>query len=309
MYAKRNSLTILVFLVLLSSVGFFWYRSNASELGTVSEKNKGLNNQLRGAMEIADALTKVTDERNALFTNWEKSPKKILNTEEPAFSLSYVNWLIRMNNLDLEFDFYLNEKKSRNEYTVFSYTLNGEGDYRNICALVWHMTSNSLLYRLKNVTLKRNAENPERVNFVILFEGYSMNKDWEISSEMALATQPFDWATQFGHDAFRSPVPFERKAEPKAETAPRPAVAAPVAPPKRQEPPGLFNTEGATLLAITNEKAYLRAKDGKVVPLKVGDQVRRGRLTRVDPRNNQVEFTLETETGSSRLLQLNIEYN
>lgn len=309
MYAKRNSLTILAFLVLLSSVGFFWYRSNASELATVSEKNKSLNNQLRGAMEIAEALTKVTDERNALYTSWEKSPKKILNTEEPAFSLSYINWLIRMNNLDLDFDFYLNEKKSSKEYSVFSYTLNGEGDYRNICALVWHMTNNSLLYRLKNVTLKRNAENPERVNFVILFEGYSMSKEWEISSEMALATQPFDWSTQFGHDAFRSPIPLERKAEPKAETAPRPAVNTPVTPSRPQEPPGLFNTEGATLLAITNEKAYLRAKDGKVVPLKVGDQVRRGRLTRVDPRNNQVEFTLETETGSSRLLQLNIEYN
>jgi hypothetical protein len=309
MYAKRNSLTILAFLLLLSGVGFFWYRSEASEMARVSEKNKSLSNQLRGALEIADALTKVTKERDGLFRKWEKAPKKILNTEEPAFSLSYINWLIRMNNLDLDFDFYLNEKKTRKEYTAFSYTLNGEGDYRNICALVWHMTNNSLLYRIKNVTLKRNDENRERVNFVILFEGYSVNKDWEISSEMTMASQPFDWATQFGYDAFVSPVPFERKPEPKAEAAPRPVAATPVRPPKLQEPAGLFDTDGATLLAITNEKAYLRAKDGKVVPLKIGDQVRRGKLTRVDPRNNQVEFTLETESGSSRLLQLNIEYN
>lgn len=136
-----------------------------------------------------------------------------------------------------------------------------------------------------------------------------MNKDWEIGSEMALATLPFDWTMQFGHDAFRSPVPFEPKAAPKPESAPRRETVAPVAPPKRQEPPGLFSTEGATLLAITNEKAYLRARDGKVVPLKVGEQVQRGRLTSIDPRNNQVEFTLETETGSSRLLRLSIEYN
>ena len=309
MYARRNSLTILAFLLLLSGVGFFWYRSDAGELARISEKNKSLSNQLRGAQEIADALTKVTNERDGLFNKWEKAPKKILNTEEPAFSLSYINWLIRMNGLDLDFDFYLNDKKTRKEYSVFSYTLNGEGDYRNICALVWHMTNNSLLYRIKNVTLKRNAENPERVNFVIMFEGYSMNKDWEVGSEMAMASQPFDWTMQFGHDAFVSPIPFERKAEPKVETSPRPVVTSPLPPPKPQEPPGLLDTEGATLLAITNEKAYLRARDGKVVPLKVGDQVRRGRLTRVDPRNNQVEFTLETESGSSRLLQLSIEYN
>jgi len=305
MYAKRNSLTILAFLVLLSGVGFFWYRSEAKELSLVSEKNKQLTTQLHGDLEIAEMLAKVTNERNALFGKWEKSPKKILNTEEPAFSLSYINWLIRMHNLNLDFDFYLNDKKARREYTVFSYTLNGEGDYRNICALVWHMTSNPLLYRLKNVTLKRNEEDPQRVNFVIMLEGYSMNKDWEVGSELAMAAQPFDWGTQFGHDAFVSLIPFERKAEPKAEAAPKPkpAVEAP------KEIPGLFDTDGATLLAITNEKAYLRAKDGKVVPLKIGDQVRRGRLTRVDPRNNQVEFTLETESGSSRLIQLNIEYN
>jgi len=308
MYAKRNSLTILAFLVLLSGVGFFWYRSEAKELSLVSEKNKQLTAQLYGDLEIAETLVKVTNERNALLDKWEKSSKKIFNTEEPAFSLSYINMLIRTHGLNLDFDFYLNDKKARREYTVFSYTLNGEGDYRNICALVWHMTSNPLLYRLKNVTLKRNEVDPQRVNFVVMLEGYSMNKDWEVGSELAMAAQPFDWGTQFGHDAFVSLIPFERKAEPKAETAPKskPVVETP-APPK--EIPGLFDTDGATLLAITNEKAYLRAKDGKVVPLKIGDQVRRGRLTRVDPRNNRVEFTLETESGSSRLIQLNIEYN
>jgi len=309
MYAKRNSITILAFLLLLSGVGFFWYRSEAKELARISSKNKELNLQLRGALEIAETLAKATNESNALFGKWEKSPKKILNTEEPAFSLSYINWLIRMQGLDLDFDFYLNDKKAQREYTVFSYTLNGEGDYRNICALVWHMTTNPLLYRLKNVTLRRNAEDSERVNFVVMFEGYSMNKDWEVGSELAMSSQPFNWSTQFGHDAFASLIPYERKTDSRAEEAPRPAIATPVTPPKPKEPPGLFDTEGATLLAITNEKAYLRARDGKVVPLKVGDQVRRGRLTRVDPRNNQVEFTLETEGGSSRLIQLNIEYN
>ncbi len=308
MYAKRNSLTILAFLVLLSSAGFFWYRSEAKELSLVSEKNKQLTTQLYGDLEIAETLAKVTNERNALFGKWDKSPKKIFNTEEPAFSLSYINGLIREHGLNLDFDFYLNDKKAGREYTVFSYTLNGEGDYRNICALVWHLTRKTLLYRIKNVTLKRNEEDPQRVNFVIMLEGYSMNKEWEAGSKSAKPSPPLDWGTQFGHDAFVSLIPFERKAEPKIETAPKakPVVETP-APPK--EIPGLFDTDGATLLAITNEKAYLRAKDGKVVPLKIGDQVRRGRLTRVDPRNNQVEFTLETESGSSRLIQLNIEYN
>jgi Tfp pilus assembly protein PilO len=307
MYAKRNSLTILAFLLLLSGVGFFWYRSEAKDLQRVSDRNKELNLQLRGALEVAETLAYVTAERDSLQRVWEKAPKKILNTEEPAFSLSYINWLIRTHNLALDFDFFLNDKKSKTEYTVFTYTLSGEGDYRNICALVWHMTNNPLLYHIKSVTMRRSENDPRLVSFSLTFEGYSMNKDWEVEREVAMAPTSFDWQTVFSHDSFESLIPLVVEPKPEPKVAAKPAVEAP--PPKPREQPGLLDVESATLLAITNDKAYLRAKDGKVVPLKVGDQVRLGRLTRLDPRRNQVEFQLETESGSSRMFQLNIEYN
>jgi len=302
MYAKRNSLTILAVLLLLSGIGFFWYRSEARELKRVSDKNNELNTRLRGSLEVAQTLAIVTTERDSLQKRWENSAKKILNTEEPAFSLSYINWLIRTHDLALDFDFYLNDKKTNNEYTGFSYTLNGEGDYRNFCALVWHMTRNPLLYRIKNVTLKRSENDPKLVNFIIMFEGYSMNKEWEVGSEMTVASLPFNWEMEFGRDAFASLMPELPK--------PKVVVAEFKPPPKPKEPPGLFDVEGAALLAITNDKAYLRAKDGKVASLKVGDPVRNGgRLTRLDPQRNQVEFMIENENGGSRLVQLNIEYN
>lgn len=312
MYAKRNSLTILAVLLLLSTVGFFWYRSEAQELQRVSQKNQQLTQQLRGALEVSGTLKQIINERDSLQVRWEKAPKKILNTEEPAFSLSYINWLIREHGLDLDFDFYLNDKKTNNEYTAFSYTLNGEGDYRNICSLVWYMTQNPLLYHIKNVTFRRSDNDPERINFIVMFEGYSMKKEWEVSREFALASTTFNWDAEFGRDAFRSLIPLAAVKDPDSGPVAKPAAAAaakPVEPPKPKEQPGLLDVETATLLAITNDRAYLRASNGKVITLKVGDAVRRGRLARVDPQHNQVEFTIETENGSSRLLQLNIEYN
>ncbi|MCG3117968.1 MAG: hypothetical protein ALAOOOJD_00093 [bacterium] len=311
MYAKRNSLTILAVLLLLSTVGFFWYRREAQELQRVSQKNQQLTQQLRGALEVSGTLKQIISERDLLQARWEKAPKKILNTEEPAFSLSYINWLIREHGLDLDFDFYLNDKKANNEYTAFSYTLNGEGDYRNICSLVWYMTQNPLLYHIKNVTFRRSDNDPERINFIIMFEGYSMKKEWEVGREFAMASTAFNWNAEFGHDAFSSLIPLTAVKDPDSSPAPKPAVASPLpaAPPKPKERPGLLDVENATLLAITNDRAYLRARDGKVVTLKIGDEVRNGRLARVDPQHNQVEFTIETENGSSRLLQLNIEYN
>ncbi len=306
MYAKRNSLTILAFLVLLSSVGFFWYRSNAKDLQRVSEKNKELNQQLRGSLEVAETLAFVTAERDSLQKVWEKAPKKILNTEEPAFSLSYINWLIRTHNLALDFDFYLNDKKTKTEYTVFTYTLSGEGDYRNICALVWYMTRNPLLYHIKSVTMRRSDNDRKLVSFTLMFEGYSMNKDWEVDREVAMAPVSFNWESEFSYDSFESLIPLVAEPKPEPKFVAKPAAEAP---PKPKEQPGLLDVENATLLAITNDKAYLRAKDGKVVPLKVGAQVRRGRLTRLEPSRNQAEFELENDSGGSRMFQLTIEYN
>lgn len=300
MHSKRNSLTILLLLLLLSGAGYFWYRSEARELSRVMAKNAELNKQLRGALEVAQTLTAVQADYDSVLLRWKQSPKKLLSTQEPAFSLSYINWLINVHNLDLDFDFFLNDRKVQNEFTVFSYTLNGDGDYHNICSLIWYITQNPILYQIKSVNFKRSGDDPQMLNFVVKFEGYSMTKSWEVGSEVSLASLQFDWETEFAFDAF------------KGLLAPVKPVSAPAsAPPprRREEAPGLLDIEKASLVAITNDKAYLRARDGKIFVLGSGDRVRRGALARVDQRLNQVEFRLETESGDSRLVQLKIEYN
>ncbi len=302
MHSKRNSLTILLLLLLLSGAGYFWYRSEARELSRVMAKNAELNKQLRGALEVAQTLTAVQADYDSVLLRWKQSPKKLLSTQEPAFSLSYINWLINVHNLDLDFDFFLNDRKVQNEFTVFSYTLNGDGDYHNICSLIWYITQNPILYQIKSVNFKRSGDDPQMLNFVVKFEGYSMTKSWEVGSEVSLASLQFDWETEFAFDAFKGLL-----APVKPVSAPASAPAPP--PRRREETPGLLDIEKASLVAITNDKAYLRARDGKIFVLGSGDRVRRGALARVDQRLNQVEFRLETESGDSRLVQLKIEYN
>ncbi|MCI0692762.1 hypothetical protein L0337_12260 [candidate division KSB1 bacterium] len=301
MYSKRNSLTILLLLLLLSGAGFFWYRSEARELSRVMAKNVQLNTQLRGALEVAQTLAAVEADYDSTFLKWKQAPKKLLSTQEPAFSLSYINWLINVHNLDLDFDFFLNDRKVQNEFTVFTYTLNGEGDYHNICSLIWYITRNPILYQIRSVNFKRSGDDSQMLNFVITFEGYSMTESWEVGSEVSLASLQFDWETEFAFDAFKGLL-----APVKPVSAPAPA-----APPRRrrEEAPGLLDVEKASLVAITNDKAYLRGRDGKIFVLAAGDRVRGGALARVEQRLNQVEFRLEAESGDSRIVQLKIEYN
>jgi Tfp pilus assembly protein PilO len=227
MYSKRNSLTILLVLLLLSGGGFFWYRSEARELSQVRAKNGQLNTQLRGALEVVQTLTTVQADYDSMFLKWKNAPKKLLSTQKPAFSLSYINWLINVHNLDLDFDFFLNDRKVRNEFTVFSYTLNGEGDYHNICSLIWYITRNPILYQIKSVNFKRKGDDPRILNFVVTFEGYSMTKSWEVGSEVSLASLQFDWETEFAFDAFRGVLAPVKPVSAPAALRPAQAPGAP----------------------------------------------------------------------------------
>lgn len=299
MYAKRNTLTATIIFILFTSVGYWLYYSKSQELKKVREQQEELNMRLRGSLEIAETLQHVKAEHDSLQTRWLSAPKKLLNTEEPAFSLSYINWLINVNNLQLDFDFYLNKKVNQGVYTAFSYTLNGEGSYRDITSLIWYITKNPLLYQIRSVTLKRTDKNPNLLHFIIMFEGYSMHEDWGTRNELSMPASRLSWLAEFNYNAFAEQMPIIHR------PAPRKIVAKPSKP---IEPPGLIDIEKATLLAITNNQAYIKARDGKLKILKVGDLVRRGRLARIDQTMNQVEFELTTQRGP-RTVRLNLEYN
>ena len=305
MYANRNSLIILVFLLIVIATGYFLYDRAASQLEVVRKENSELTIQLRGALEVSELLAQVSMQRDSMEQAWNEAPKKILNTQEPAFSLSYVNWLIQNYGLLLDFDFYLNEKTKNEEYTTFSYTVSGDGSYRDICSLVWLITHNPILYQIESVILKR-SEDIELLSFVIKFQGFSMNKEWDVGSELTMTPVALDWRREFAFDAFASLAPrliasevLERKSAPPIK----------VTPPKPVEPPNLLDASKVSLLAITNDKAYLRANDGKVTALRVGDRVRGGRLSRIDQQRNQVEFMLENENGVNAQIRLDLEYN
>jgi Tfp pilus assembly protein PilO len=299
-YSKRNNLTITGILLLLVIIGFFWYRSEAQALDEVHQENALLLQQLQGDLEVSDTFGQFKVERDSLEKKLVRSSKKLINAKEPTFSLSYINWLIENYGINLDFDFYLNEKKNGKRYKTFIYTLNGEGDYPNFCSLIWYITKNPILYNIKNVNLKRSDSNPDLLNFTVMLEGYSVSEAWESGDDLAMVSSRLNWYSEFGHNAFASG--YFTRPEPKP-------VAVKPAKPRIPRPSGLIDVEKASLIAIANDKIYLRSKaSGKVVSLKVGGRVDRGRLMRINQSMNQAEFEVKTSIGT-RMIYLKLEYN
>lgn len=299
-YAKRNNLTISGILVLLTIIGFFWYRSEVKALDELTAQTQQLESRLNEDLQVTDTFGQFQVERDSLEKKLVRSSKKLINAVEPTFSLSYINWLIENYDINLDFDFFLNEKKKGENYQTFVYTLNGEGDYPNFCSLIWYITHNPILYNIKNVTLKRSDKDPNLLNFTVMLEGYSMSEAWESGDDLAMVATHLNWYSEFGYNAFSG----RYQAEPKPTTAPV-ARNKPV----ERKPSGLLDVEKASLIAIANNKVYLRSKsDGKVVSLKVGDRVDGGTLQRINHSMNQAEFEVTSSFGT-RTVYLKLEYN
>ena len=86
-YAKRNNLTISGILVLLTIIGFFWYRSEVKALDELTAQTQQLESRLNEDLQVTDTFGQFQVERDSLEKKLVRSSKKLINAVEPTFSL------------------------------------------------------------------------------------------------------------------------------------------------------------------------------------------------------------------------------
>lgn len=300
-YAQRNNLTMLVILMLLMGGSLFWYRAEKKTLRNVKVKFAELKARLAGDMEVTHTFRLFTSQRDSLMALMEQLPKKLIFEREPAFSLRYINQLIKNNRLNIDFDFFLSSKKDNKSFTTYTYKLTGETDYPNFYSLVWLLTKYPILYQIKNVTLKRNSTENDQITFTMVLQSYAMNGGGSQQSPFKARLASLRWAQEFSHNAFKVALPPKPKV---IQPRPKPVVKR-VEPP---EPPGLLDVTRSRLIAIAADQIYVRDQNGEMKSLRVGDRVKRGFLVQIDPLNNRAYFRLRTPNGGSRVVTMNLVY-
>lgn len=299
MFAKRNSLTLAILWVVLLVGGLFWYFSEAGRLVEAREEHQRLLKQLEDSRSEIRKFAQVEQTYNNLQDAWLNTPKKIISADEPSFSLSYVNWIMTSNYLEIDFDFVLNSKQPLKNYTRFVYTLSGEGTYSDIYQLIWHLTYEPILYKINAITLRRKTADSDLLSFNIKLEGYTAENQVQMVEDFS------QWRLA-SHETIAGPRDiFEPLIRPRPVVKERPAAPSkPKLPPKK---PGEIDVEKATLQAVTNNSIFIREGNGKMVELKLGDPVYLGRLVRINQETNQAEFEI-TKFGRTERIVLGIDF-
>jgi len=295
MFAKRNSITLAALWLILLIIGVFWYINDTRSLVAMMKDQVELSSVLKESQKEIKRLVTIEKKHSELNDRWLISEKKIISADEPAFSLSYINWIMSRNNLPIDFDFTLNSKHKEKSHTTFVYTLNGEGSYNNIMRLIWYLTYEPILYHINSISLRRTSKGQDFLIFNIKLRGYSVENELELDGYSEL-TPTLQTNIESHHDIFNPLV------KPQPKIVKREVVKLTL-PPKK---PGEVDVEKATLKAITSNSIFI-TDGGGLKELKVGDAVYLGKLIGINQGTNEATFVI-TKFGRSQSITLALDY-
>lgn len=297
MFAKRNAVTLALIWILLLTAGLFWYFRDGGKLAEIQAKEKQLQAQLKESQEQVKRLTQVESVHDEINEKWSHSPKRIIAADEPSFTLSYLNWIMTSNNLDIFYDFVLNGKKENEDCTTFNYTLTGEGGYNDIYKMIWHLTYEPILYNINSLSLTHAGD---LLKFNMKLQGFTADSsETELQDDLSglqRLSQTNGVARQ--RDIFDPLI----KPRPVVRSTPKPQPK-PTLPPKQ---PGEIDVEKATLKAVTPNSIFLAEGNSGLKELKIGDPVYLGRLVGINQQRNEAEFLI-TKFGRTHTVVLRMD--
>lgn len=301
MFAKRNSLTIAIIWLVLLVTGAVWYFSDTNTLKQAQKDIEKYEKQLAESQSKVRRLTQVENIHQEISEKWRRRPKRIVTAEEPSSTISYLYRIITEHNLNIYYDFVLNDKKQADKVTRFNFTITGEGPYQDIFRMVYYLTYEPILYKINSLTLKKSDGDSEYMQFIMKLQGYSVESEPD-SLETATHFRLTDYnQTLKAYDVFKPLVQKVKAvvAQKKGDT-PKPK---PKLPPKL---PGQIDVEKASLKAVTNNSIFISEGKSGVKELRVGDTVYLGRLVAIDQQNNRAIFDI-TKLGRRKRVVLSID--
>ena len=295
MFAKRNSLTLGAIWLALLLGGVFWYVKDARTLVEVMQARKQYTAAVEKSQSQIERMTQVEALYEQMQEKWNHSPKQIISAEEPAFTLSYLNEIVSSNDLDISYDFVLNDQKRSGDYNKFTYTLTGEGSYEDINELIWCLAYQPVVYKINNITLNRTQDNSDKLKFNMRLQGFTLVGDSETGMELTQPGMSLARIFEPQYNIFKPLLARTRTEKRRRQEKPRlPAKL-----------PGQIDVEKSKLKAVTPNSVFLSEGSG-LVELAVGDAVYLGKLVKINQSANEAEFVL-TKFGKTARITLGID--
>jgi hypothetical protein len=290
-YKLRNTLALAAVELIIIIIGVIvWMIWQPRQIKKINKETQTINKKLEDLPGLTDDVQRLTAQYQDIKRRYDSRSKEI-----PQFDISSQTYGYMSQGIDeagfLKFDMKFigtNEKASwgYNSYSLY----NGEAQFENLFKFVYFLENGRRLYKIASMQLEqKEVIDPEtkdvtkHISFDMEINAYFVPNVPELGT--SLAAQSLTMIPS-PYDPFRSMITQTLATE---------------------MPSGEINADQVLVKAVLPGKAFVLT-DKALIVLHVGDKVWRGDVTRINPAESAVEFTLD-EGGVIRKLTKKILFD
>ena len=290
-YKLRNTIALGVVWFIITIIGvILWAIWQPRQINKITKATQAINKQLEDLPGLTDDVQRLTVQYQDIKRRYDSRSKEI-----PQFDVSSQTYSYMSQGIDeagfLKFDMKFIGTSEKTSWGYNSYKLElGEAQFENLFKFVYFLENGRRLYKIASMRLEqKEAIDPDTkevakwISFDMEIHAYFVRNVPELGT--SLAAQSLTMIPS-PYDPFHSMITQTLASE---------------------APPGEIDADQVFVKAVLPGKAFVLT-DKSLIVLHLGDKVWRGNVTRVNPAESAVEFTLD-EGGVVRKLTKKILFD
>jgi len=274
-YKIRNSIVLGVLALLVVFIGGYitlFYQPSVIQKNI--DEAKKITAQLQDNNELLNTISVMQGKLRETIHRWNNRIKEISESDISSQTYGYLSDIIvESGSQHLKMNLSFGGTKSLGKTGYNTYKISGVSEFPNIMRFIWLLENGRKLYKIFNFIVRSDEISSDTLEYPQILLAYEMELRAYFSSEKSLS----------------APVM-------KPDSTPQPILSNPFQPSILKESPAnvrkLVDVGELTVKATADSKALVMLQNGKIVTLKVGDEVYLGRVSAVHPGEGSVEFTL-----------------
>lgn len=266
-YAIRNTIVLLVVLILLIGGGFAYFNYiQAPQIESLTATIQTDERQLTEKRNTAEQLPLVQQQFEDAQEFIQNFDKTLFRNNKPDHVYRFLSILASTD--PITFDFVFNDSTSTDQYGVISSQITGHGSYRAVINFISRIENSQPVQKINEVTISPSggAMAYNDVNFTFTLRSYFDRQNQLDAPETPGVS---DRIAISQHNPF---FPLIRNVEPNVDN--------------------LTDVENSRLVGIGTGVVYLMNQDGRLVTLRENDRVYLGRLESIDMNAGRATFRL-----------------
>jgi Tfp pilus assembly protein PilO len=266
-YAIRNTLILLVALLLIYGVGYAYMKFfQIDEIDRLEVRLTQLEsdyNQQRQTADLVPMLREQFEESQRFIDGFDKTIFRNNNPDEVFRFLSLLNQMA-----GLDFNFAFRDSTVTSDYGIIRSEITGSGSYRGLMTFVNAIENSEPVQKIYDVSLTPVGQTGsfQNVNFVFHIRSkYDSNKMFNSDRTPGISTRTLASA----HNPF---FPLIRTPDPNEDNLP--------------------DIDNSRLIGVSASTIFLLNQDGRMVTLRPNDRVYLGRLESINVQQGNATFRL-----------------